>query len=454
MSSERREKEEGKRKTAITVDSLGKQYRIYGRPHERFLEPVYRRLGSDRQFGLVVNAVDDVSFEVEAGATMAIIGRNGSGKSTLLEMITGTMSPTHGSARVHGRISALLELGAGFNPDFTGRQNYRLNASILGLSDHEIEEAEESVEEFADIGRFIDEPVRTYSSGMYVRLAFATAVYNKPDVLIVDEALAVGDVFFQQKCFDYLERELGDVTKLVVTHDLAIAARLADRCIVMDQGKLVFDGDILGGIQTFTSLSIGERQASSEKQDSAVGDADSESTAAEVADAPSVEAPQIEVHGDASSPHLFRISSLTAQQVDPETGVESPLGEQPWMCFPEHEIRLSLTAEIGTEIEHPVIGYLVRDRVGNIVFGENSVSSEVAVGPLSPGSISIEFGFQWPEVAEGDYTLTVGVGDGLHALFHEIVGWVQGVASMTSVPSRPVHGMINNELLFMEVERT
>lgn len=441
---------------AIRVDSLTKHYRIYSRPHERFLEPLLRRLGSQRQFGLDVLAVDNVSFDVEAGTTVAIIGRNGSGKSTLLEMITGTMAPTSGSATVNGRISALLELGAGFNPDFTGRQNYRLNASILGLSDREIEEAEPAVEAFAEIGQFIDEPVRTYSSGMYVRLAFATAVHVKPDILIVDEALAVGDVFFQQKCFDHIERELAGVTKLLVTHDLAMAARLADRCIVMDQGRMVFDGNTLDAIQTFTSLSLGrqapagiKREASGEESDSPER-AESPSDPSPTAD----DAERVEVAGDASSPELFDIVSLSARALDPATGAELPLGEMPWTCQPGVEIRLGLTARIGIEVAAPVIGYLVRDRVGNAVFGENTVGCGIELDPLEPGTVAIDLAFEWPEVAPGDYTLTVGLGDGHHAHFHQIIGWVQGIAAMTSVPSRPVHGMINNELRFLTVTRS
>jgi ABC-type polysaccharide/polyol phosphate transport system ATPase subunit len=440
MSSEATKHEPLDPGVAISVRSLSKEYRIFGRPHQRVLEPLFRRLGSTREFGMRIKAVDDVSFDVKSGSTLAIIGRNGSGKSTLLEMITGTLSSTRGAAVVDGRVSALLELGAGFNPDFTGRQNYRLNASILGLDDREIELVEPDVERFAELGSFMDEPVRTYSSGMYVRLAFATAVHVKPEILIVDEALAVGDVFFQQKCFDFLERELSNATKLLVTHDLAMAAKLADRCVVMDAGKVVFDGGTLDGIQAFTSISLRNRAPDSGEEQ------------AEAAERP--ESERIRVQGDgASSPEAFSISTLTAQQVDPETGIASPLVELPWMCIPGHEIRISLSGVVGVEVEAPVLGYLVRDRVGNVVFGENTIGSQISLRPMEPGSVSIDFGFVWPEVAPGDYTLTVGLGDGLHSHFHRIVGWVQGVASMTSVPTRPVHGLINNELSFLTVAR-
>ena len=189
---------------AISVRSLSKEYRIFSRLDQRVLDALLVKFECKLQSGMRVKAVDGVSFEVETGSTLAIIGRNGSGKSTLLEMITGTLSPTQGTTVVDGRVSALLELGAGFNPDFTGRQNYRLNASILGLDDSEIKSVEPEVEAFAEWGNFMDEPFRTYSSGMYVRLAFATAVHVKPEILSVDEALAGGDVVFQQKYLDFL----------------------------------------------------------------------------------------------------------------------------------------------------------------------------------------------------------------------------------------------------------
>ncbi|MFM9042894.1 MAG: ABC transporter ATP-binding protein, partial [bacterium] len=189
---------------AIVADRVTKEYVIYGRPHERFLNPVLSRIGSERRYGMVVRAVDDVSFEVAEGESLAVLGRNGSGKSTLLEMLTGILEPTSGEVEVRGRVSALLELGAGFNPDFTGRENFRLNAGILGLSEDEIRAIEPEVEEFSELGPFMDEPVRTYSSGMYVRLAFAAAVHSSPDILVIDEALAVGDIFFQQKCFEFM----------------------------------------------------------------------------------------------------------------------------------------------------------------------------------------------------------------------------------------------------------
>lgn len=433
---------------AISVRSLSKEYRVFGRPHQRILESLSRRMDWDREFGLSVQAVDDVSFDLERGTSVAIIGRNGSGKSTLLEMITGTLAPTGGEVRLQGRVSALLELGAGFNPDFSGRENYRLNASILGLTDRQIQEMEPAVEEFAELGSFMDEPVRTYSSGMYVRLAFAAAVHVEPEVLIIDEALAVGDVFFQQKCFDFLESELAHVTKLLVTHDLAMAAKLADRCLVMDHGKLVYDGDSIGGIQTFTALSLGQRSAAIQAAVDAGDSERREDDSDEGEDAAGVE---VGTKG-ASSPDLFRVESIAAELTDPVTGGRQALSTSPWPCVHGHELRLRLSIVVGVKVDDPVLGYLVRDRVGNVVFGENSIGSNIEIESLTPGSFSVEMVFEWPEVAPGEYTLTVGLGDGLHSHFHQIVGWVQGVASMASITERSIHGLFNNELTSLVVK--
>jgi ABC-type polysaccharide/polyol phosphate transport system ATPase subunit len=190
---------------ALTVRDLGKVYQIYDRPQDRLKQALWRWR---RQFYREFWALRHVSLDVRRGETLGIIGRNGSGKSTLLQIICGTLTPSEGSAEVHGRLSALLELGAGFNPEFTGRENVYLAAAMLGLSRGQIDAIYDQIVAFADIGEFIDQPVKTYSSGMYVRLAFAVAISVEPEILIVDEALAVGDIFFQQKCMRHMRDEL------------------------------------------------------------------------------------------------------------------------------------------------------------------------------------------------------------------------------------------------------
>ncbi|MBB5192453.1 lipopolysaccharide transport system ATP-binding protein [Silvimonas terrae] len=234
----------------IALDRVGKCYEIYAAPHDRlkqFLLPRLRRLTGRaaskyfREFW----AVRDVSFCIEKGETVALVGRNGSGKSTLLQMICGTVAPTIGQISVHGRIAALLELGAGFNPDFSGRENIALNAAILGLSRKEIESRLDSIIAFSELGEFIDQPVKTYSSGMYVRLGFSIAIHVEPDILIVDEALAVGDSRFQAKCMRKIKeiQERG-ATILFVSHDVSSVRTLCDRAIWLDRGQVAMDGDV------------------------------------------------------------------------------------------------------------------------------------------------------------------------------------------------------------------
>ena len=221
---------------AIAVDGLGKRYEIYAQPHDRLLQSIFR---GRRQFFKEFWALSDVSFTVERGETVGIVGRNGSGKSTLLQLIAGTLTPTTGSAEVNGRVAALLELGSGFNPEFSGRENVHLNGSILGLARADIESRLDSIVRFAGLAEFIDQPVKTYSSGMLMRLAFSVAVNVEPDVLIVDEALAVGDAAFQIKCLDRLESlTRSGVTLLLVSHDMALVKTFCRRAVYLERGRV------------------------------------------------------------------------------------------------------------------------------------------------------------------------------------------------------------------------
>lgn len=233
---------------AIRVQNLSKCYQIYDNPGDRLKQFVYPRI--KRLLGKGVTsyyrdfwAVKDVSFEVKRGETVGIIGRNGSGKSTLLQMICGTLTPTGGSIQTHGRIAALLELGSGFNPEFTGKENIFLNAAVMGMTKEEIDTRYDAIVEFSEIGAFIDQPVKSYSSGMYVRLAFAVAVHVDPEILIIDEALSVGDIFFQAKCMrmmhDMIER---GVSVLFVTHDTNAVKSFCDRAVYLESGhQIAFD---------------------------------------------------------------------------------------------------------------------------------------------------------------------------------------------------------------------
>jgi lipopolysaccharide transport system ATP-binding protein len=225
---------------AVSVESVGKRYEIYERPHHRLLQTLFRgRRTYYREFW----ALRGVTFDVARGETVGVIGRNGSGKSTLLQLIAGTLTPTNGAITAAGRIAALLELGSGFNPEFTGRENVFLNGAILGISRARMEDQFDAIAAFAAIGDFIDQPVKTYSSGMMVRLAFAVAVHVTPDLLIVDEALAVGDTPFQAKCLHRIRtmQERG-VSILLVTHSLNTVIEFCERAVYLDRGRLVAAG--------------------------------------------------------------------------------------------------------------------------------------------------------------------------------------------------------------------
>lgn len=255
---------------AIRVQNLSKCYQIYDSPRDRLKQFILPRLKGilgkvQKQYFREFWALKDVSFKVKKGETLGIIGRNGAGKSTLLQILCGTLTPSDGSVEINGRVAALLELGAGFNPEFTGRENVYMNASVLGLCKEEIDTRFASIIEFADIGEFINQPVKTYSSGMFVRLAFAIAIHVEPDILIIDEALSVGDIAFQNKCILKI-RELRDqgTTLLFVTHDLSTLQLICDRVAWLNRGEIVMIGDPVSvsqeyyvettGVQTSTNI--------------------------------------------------------------------------------------------------------------------------------------------------------------------------------------------------------
>jgi lipopolysaccharide transport system ATP-binding protein len=247
---------------AIRVNNLSKRFEIYDEPRDRLKQFVLPRLQSlagqtSKQYYREFWALKDVSFEIKKGETVGIIGRNGSGKSTLLQMICGTLNPTSGSIQTNGRIAALLELGSGFNPEFSGRENVYMNASVLGLSNEEIDARYDDIAAFADIGDFIKRPVKTYSSGMMVRLAFSVAIHVDPNILIVDEALSVGDAYFQAKCANMIQSIISKgATVLFVSHDTASVKSLCNRALLLDSGHSQFMGDVNTVVEKYYSALV------------------------------------------------------------------------------------------------------------------------------------------------------------------------------------------------------
>lgn len=238
----------GEKKTVIQFKNVSKIYKLYKNDKKRFLAIFSKNIPHKTK-----NAVNDVSFSVKQGESVAIFGKNGAGKSTVLKMITGVTYPTEGSIEVTGRVSALLELTAGFDPEMTGRENIYLKGQLCGLRDDEIAELEDEIVDFAEIGDYMDQPVRSYSSGMKARLGFAVSVNIRPEILIVDEALSVGDANFRNKCLAKVNSiiEKDNVTLLFVTHSTETARKFCNRGIVMVSGKMIFDGDIDEAIELY-----------------------------------------------------------------------------------------------------------------------------------------------------------------------------------------------------------
>ena len=354
----------------VLVQNVSKRYRLYPRPIDRLRELVPGSRSRHTDFW----ALRDINFQVERGETLGVIGPNGCGKSTLLQVVSGILQPTAGRVVTRGRIAALLELGAGFNPEFTGRENVRLNGEILGLSRAEIDKAMPSIEAFADIGGFIERPVKEYSSGMYVRLAFATAIHVDPEILIVDEALAVGDAVFANRCVrKFQELRERKITVLFVSHDLGLVKQLSDRTILLLDGRIGAEGAPHEVINRYIGLVL-EKQPPAIQKDGRVRASFR--------------------HGDGSS-EVVGVEILNARG-EPVAAVAS--GE----C-----VTVRVRSRFHTAKSDPMVGILIRTRIGIEVYGTNTRLEQVALGDFQPGDeLEVDFRMEcW--LTPQAYTLTV-----------------------------------------------
>ena len=429
------------REPAIEVVGVSKCYQIYANPADRLKQALSRwKKKYFREFW----AVREMSFTVHKGESVGIIGRNGSGKSTLVQMIAGTLTPTTGTIRSHGQISALLELGAGFNPEFTGRENIYLAGSIRGFTRKQINGLFDSIVEFADIGDFLEQPVKTYSSGMYVRLAFAVAAQVRPEILVVDEALAVGDVFFQQKCHRYMREELKETTKLMVTHDLNAVANHCDRAIVMHHGQMAFEGSPLDAIAFYTRIVHNEQFASNGKPKRGEVQGANTAKAKGVTDEtlPWEEVPE-EKRGGAGEVTILRVAMADANG----EAIQAIKPDDPFACYYEIEV-----TEPKTDL---IFGVMINDRFGNAVCGDNSLSlCHGKVDCPEPGRYVVQLDYTWPELKPGKYTATFGVGEGQHAHHHTVQCWAHNIVQVTAIaPRRPVHGLFTNPVKDVRINR-
>src|SRR2546426_18595 len=407
---------------ALGVENVSKQYRTYARPSDRLKESITRgRCKRHRQFW----ALQNISFEIEAGTTTGIIGPNGSGKSTLLQIITGALEPTHGNVWHEGRVAALLELGAGFNPEFTGIENIFMNAALMGFSRKETESLLPEIERFAEIGPFIYQPVKTYSSGMYVRLAFSISISANPNILIIDEALAVGDAVFQHRCMRRLkEMQEGGVTIFFVSHDAGAVRALCSRAILLYAGEVVTDGKPQDVLNRYQKLIMARERAYEEAaQPGEEADEDQEWLLKEEKFAPLHYTFR---HGDGSA-EVLRVELLDAswRRIEiVETG--EPVVVRMWVRFK-------------TDVEAPVCGFLIRNRHGIHLYGTNTELQKLDLGAMRGGEvIEVSFAFNC-SLAPDSYSIAVAA----HSPDAISFDWLDGALFFQVISADQMEGVAN-----------
>jgi lipopolysaccharide transport system ATP-binding protein len=461
---------------AIAVRDVSKVYHIYDRPQHRLWQSL---LLGRRRFYREFHAVQPIAFDVRRGETVAIIGRNGSGKSTLLQMVCGTLTPTTGTVRTSGRIAALLELGSGFSPEFTGRENVYLNAAMFGLSPKEIAARFDRIADFAEIGAFIDQPVKTYSSGMVVRLAFAVIANIEADVLVIDEALAVGDVFFVQKCMRWLRAFMRRGTLLFVSHDTASVMNLCDRAIWLHRGAMVMDDSARLVAETYLQ-SLAEEAYGASNSDAIVDSIRARTQARGRADRAGDEASE----AGAMTPMLA--SALAPAGAAAAMNGWSPSGrlDLQWTdldgrsfgkggariddvaLLDAHDrtiqsirggemVTLRVRSTAHDALRSPIVGFMVKDRLGQLLFGENTCEryKHRPLAVMHGGRLETRFTFAVPILAPGDYAIDVAIADGTQ-LDHIQHHWIHEAVVFRSVTNHVASGLLGlpmHEITMLQV---
>jgi len=384
--------------SVIRVSHVKKVYKMYNNPKDRFKEALGIG-GKKKTYFQKYYALDDVSFEVGKGEIVGIVGRNGSGKSTILKILTGVLNQTEGEIEVNGKVAALLELGAGFNQEYTGRKNIYLNATMMHISKEEIEKRIPDILNFADIGDFIDQPVKTYSSGMFVRLAFAVAINVNPDILIVDEALAVGDVRFQLKCMDKFSDFIDEgKTILFVTHDVNAVKRFCNRAIWLNKGKLIMDGntdyvtdhymDFLKSDMTFEEYMDAQNQYDSKENE------------------------DVNEVTDLSTIDIVKIDSLEIYDINNRKIKDIPHAGKVTLCM-----KYIVSDE---SIESPVLGVAIRRIDNEYICGINTKLDSVSL-PWKKGMNEIRLTYDSFDLVGGEYYFDVGIFDKAGIVFLDYV---------------------------------
>ena len=443
---------------AISVKNLTKTYRIFGHPGDRIKQALtFGRVRFHREF----SALQDVSFEIKKGEAVGIIGRNGSGKSTLLQLICGILKPSSGEVQVNGRISALLELGSGFNAEFTGRENVYFQGAVMGISREEMERRFDEIAAFADIGEFIDQPVRTYSSGMFVRLAFAVIAHVDADILVIDEALAVGDVFFQQKCMRYLRafQNKGGTT-LFVSHDTSAVVGLCEKAILLSRNS---DARLLvGGAKEICQIYV--KQLYSERTQ--VGAIDCQ----QINPAETTNLAIAQKKNDSTGSFLAggvqpeNILSVTCFRHDAESfGLGGAKIIDAWFEGKTESrvsavnggdsVKFCIKVKSLKNIQWPAIGLMIKNCFGQYIFAEGTdLAFRQHMPTMANGDIwLVQFSFLMPILIQGEYSINVAISEGLgddHIQHH----WIEDVMTLHSMKSRLVHGVCGLQNLSIGIE--
>ena len=428
---------------AISVRGVGKFFEMYEKPSHRLLQMLWR---GRKCFYRPFQALTDVSFNVRRGECVGVIGRNGAGKSTLLQIITGTLTPSRGDVIKHGRVAALLELGSGFNPDFSGRENVYLNASILGLSRRETEEKFEAIAAFADIGDFIEQPVKSYSSGMVVRLAFAVVAHVDADVLIVDEALAVGDAFFTQKCMRFLRDFMKERTVLFVSHDVAAVNSLCNRAVLLENGRV----KRVGSPKDVTELYL-ESLFESLQGPGGLPEKGREAALCP----PPPESDWYDMRRDFINASNVR-NDIEVFRFNPDGAafgkggafiedvtLHDEAGKRLNWVVGGETATLRITCRARSELFSPIVGFHLKDRLGQALTGDNTYLSFMDRPLRVPAGagFAAAFTFRMPVLAAGDYSFAVAVAEGSQArhVQHE---WRHDALLLSSVSSSVSTGIV------------
>jgi len=408
---------------AVRVANLSKCYEIYGRPQDRLKQSIYPRLRRlarqpPKQYYREFWALKDISFEIMKGETIGIIGRNGSGKSTLLQIICGTLAPTSGTVETNGRVAALLELGSGFNPEFTGRENVFMNGAVLRLTREEITARFDKIVAFADVGDFIEQPVKTYSSGMLLRLAFAVIAHVDADILVIDEALAVGDAFFTQKCMRFLRRFMETGTVLFVSHDTASVMNLCKFAIWIEKGEILQQGSPKEICEVYLQGYYEAQQGRST------------STRLRKMKSPDKPSPRLKETKDQrlefinesnlrNNLEIFKFDQTAASfgkagALITNVTLNGKDGAQMTWAVGGEMVTLTITAHAKQELHSPIIGFFIKDRLGQTLIGDNTYLS-YSTNPVhvrAEGTLSASFTFKMPVLPKGDYSVCAAIADG------------------------------------------